>query len=497
MVFSSNLFLFYFLAAVLILYYASPRALRLSILALCSYVFYAWSDPKFVLLLWWVTGVDFAAGNFIGGHWKIGSRTLDARGKKILLGISLTNSLGLLAYFKYFGLAEEMVNRGRGMLGMASWPVLSVVLPAGISFYTFESISYVVDIYRGIARPAPMRFLDELSLENAPFRGAAKRVVAEVKAFVAFACYLAQFPHLVAGPIIRYQEIEPQMHRPMVGVEKFARGIFFFSMGLAKKVLLADTVSRAVEPVFAAAGVSLLDAWWALLAFAFQIYFDFSGYSDMVIGLGMMLGFDFPRNFDAPYRAASITEFWRRWHMTLSSWLRDYVYIPLGGNRRGERRTYVNLILTMLLGGLWHGAAWNFVAWGAYHGAWLAIERRRGRRGIAAGLGRPVEIAVTFAIVCAGWMIFRSPGIEMVGRGAVRLIGLGGATPELARAAMYDLPVIIAMAASAALAFGPTQVWDMAKELNYAKAVLAIVLFCASVIVLAVNSSSPFLYSRF
>jgi alginate O-acetyltransferase complex protein AlgI len=499
MVFSSNVFLFFFLPAVLLLYFASPRPLKFLVLTLCSYVFYAWSDPRFVLLLLWTTVFDFVCGNLIGGHWRLtrpGSRrTPPLWVKRAVLVTSLTNSLGLLLFFKYAMFGQQLLNASLATFGAAAVPVLAVVLPAGISFYTFESISYVVDIYRGIARPASERFLADVPPER---RTLGQRVLAEVRSFVGFACYLAQFPHLVAGPIIRYQELEPQLHHPDLSVERFGRGVLFLSFGLAKKVLLANAVARAVDPVFSGGFVGWADAWWGVTAYAFQIYFDFSGYSDMAIGLALMLGFDFPRNFDAPYRAESITDFWRRWHMTLSRWLRDYLYIPLGGNRRGPHRTYVNLLLTMLLGGLWHGASVNFAIWGLYHGAWLAIERAGNRRGVAAWAPRPVRVAATFLIVCVGWVVFRAPTVWAALYLLVRLFfPTGDSTPTGERDALYDPHVVAAMIVSAIVAFAGVQTWDLARTLTPAKAVLALVLFCASVIALSVSASNPFLYFRF
>ncbi|HEV2296565.1 MAG TPA: MBOAT family O-acyltransferase [Tepidisphaeraceae bacterium] len=499
MVFSSNVFLFVFLPLVLLLYYSSPRALRFVVLTMVSYVFYAWSDPRFVLLLLWTTLFDFVCGNFIGGHWRItrGPPPQWVRGG--VLAVSLGNSIGLLLFFKYAMFAQEMLNTWLDAFGAAAVPVLAVVLPAGISFYTFESISYVVDIYRGEARPAGERFLANLP-PGSGGRTLFSRLTAEVRSFVAFACYLAQYPHLVAGPIIRYQELEPQLHHPLLTVERFGRGVFFLSLGLAKKVLLANTVGRAVELVFASGTLGWADAWWGVVAFAFQIYFDFSGYSDMAIGLALMLGFDFPRNFDAPYKAQSVTDFWRRWHITLSRWLRDYLYIPLGGNRKGPGRTYVNLMLTMLLGGLWHGASWNFAAWGLYHGAWLAVERAGGRRGVLpTGAPRWARVALTFAIVCVGWVLFRANDLTHALYLLMRLfLPLGDAMNTAPAAlALYDAQIVVAMVVSAAVAFGGVQTWDLARRLTVAKAALAIVLFAASVIVLSVSASNPFLYFRF
>ena len=241
--------------------------------------------------------------------------------------------------------------------------VLAIALPIGISFYTFHALSYTIDVYRGTAPP--------------------------VRSFIDFACYIALFPQLVAGPIIRYNTVADQLVSRSHTWEKFASGVTLFILGFAKKILLANPMGRVADAAFDAQSLSAPDAWFGALAYAFQIYFDFSGYSDMAIGLGRMIGFEFLKNFDSPYQAESITDFWRRWHISLSTFLRDYLYIPLGGNRKGPRRTYVNLIVVMLLGGLWHGANWTFVAWGAYHGILLAFERFRGKRSaLRSGRGR-------------------------------------------------------------------------------------------------------------
>ena len=239
--------------------------------------------------------------------------------------------------------------------------ILLVLLPAGISFYTFESISYNLDIYHGRAKPASVWVLHSFENGHRVPPSIWARLKIEFQALNAFACYITQFPHLVAGPIIRYQDLERQLHERSHTVEKFGRGIFFFALGLGKKILIANPVGELADTAFRADSLHWLDAWYGVFGYAFQIYFDFSGYSDMAIGLGLMFGFEFAKNFDSPYKSQSITEFWRRWHISLSTWLRDYLYIPLGGNRKGEVRTYLNLMVVMLLGGFWHGASWNFL----------------------------------------------------------------------------------------------------------------------------------------
>jgi len=495
MVFSSNLFLFIFLPAVLFLYYLAPRRMRFIVLTLSSYLFYAWSDPRFILLLIWVTICDFVIGNLIGGHWRISpSRPPPPGFKKFLLALSLTNSLGLLFFFKYAMFAQELANYWRNTFGSKAVPVLAIVLPAGISFYTFESISYIVDIYRGIAHPASVRFLNAIPPEK---RNRKTRWLAELRAFSAFATYLTQFPHLVAGPIVRYQELESQLDRPHTSLDRFTRGIFFLSIGLAKKVLIANTVAGAADTAFAANSLNVADAWWGTFAYAFQIYFDFSGYTDMAIGLALMVGFDFPRNFDSPYKSISITDFWRRWHITLSTWLRDYLYIPLGGNRKGHVRTYVNLILTMFLGGLWHGASLNFAVWGVYHGSLLAMERFFKFGHHESRVPKIARVALTFALVCIGWVPFRADGLKHTLTYLAMLFPHKVHTPDDFHAGLFEPATVTMMLVGAAIAFFGIQTWELARRITPLKAIAAIVLFIVSVITLADSASSPFLYFRF
>jgi alginate O-acetyltransferase complex protein AlgI len=504
MVFSSHLFLFYFLPLALGLYYASPRALRMPVLTLTSYAFYGWTNPWFVLLLLWSTLVDFCCGNLIYGHWRlIGTVSRDPDGRprasnaqrRIFLALSLASNLGMLSFFKYFMFAAENLNRLLAALGKSQVEVLTVLLPAGISFYTFESISYVLDIYHGRARPASV-WVEEA---GGPARTFGARLRRELRAFNAFACYITQFPHLVAGPIIRYQDLERQLHERDHSVEKFGRGVFFFALGLAKKVLLANPSGEAADAAFGAGSLHAIDAWTGVIAYAFQIYFDFSGYSDMAIGLGLMFGFEFARNFDSPYKSQSITEFWKRWHISLSTWLRDYLYIPLGGNRRGETRTYANLLLVMLLGGFWHGASWNFLAWGAVHGTWLAVERRMGKASFYATAPAALRVLLTFLIVNLAWVFFRTADLPSALRFLRALFGLGDAASSsvLVRATLYSVDHVLVLAVAAAIAFGGVQTWDLSKRVTPLRAALALGLFAWSVVALSSQSFNPFLYFQF
>ncbi|MBS0266993.1 MAG: MBOAT family protein, partial [Planctomycetes bacterium] len=350
MVFSSHIFVFYFLPLALVLYYLAPRRGRHLLLVLLSCLFYGWANPLFVLLLFASTCADYASGLIISGQRPSfqgndsvalspgGPRTRLQTGA---LAATVVLNLSLLGFFKYFNFGIDSYNEIVRQLGFdqAAWHnFLRITLPLGISFYTFHAMSYAIDVYRGEARA--------------------------IRNYIDYTCYVAMFPQLVAGPIIRFQDVADQLANRTCTIEKFSRGVAFFCFGMAKKVLLANPCGKVADTVFQAESVHTLDAWLGIVGYAFQIYFDFSAYSDMAIGLGLMLGFVFAKNFDSPYQATSITDFWRRWHISLSTWLRDYLYFPLGGNRLGPRRTYLNLATVMILGGLWHGASWNFAIWG-------------------------------------------------------------------------------------------------------------------------------------
>lgn len=331
MVFTSHIFIFYFLPAVLLGYYLlavvgrhGSTAWRNRFLLAASYVFYGWWNPWFVFLMLFATAVNYACGHIIA------TTPDDPRRRRAALVASVVVSLSTLGFFKYFMFVETNLNHVLGILGAGALPVLEITLPVGISFYIFQSMTYSIDLYRGQSPPA--------------------------RSFFDFACFVSLFPQLIAGPIVRYNTIAGQLVQRTHALDKFASGVALFILGFAKKILLANMVGSIADSVFNAQTPYVLDAWFGITAYAFQIYFDFSAYSDMAIGLGRMLGFEFPRNFNAPYLSASITEFWRRWHISLSTFLRDYLYVPLGGNRKGPRRTYLNLAIVMLLGGLWHGA---------------------------------------------------------------------------------------------------------------------------------------------
>ena len=341
MVFSSHIFLLYFLPAFLLLYFLVPAKWRNGVLLLASVVFYAWGAPDFVLVLLASTVANFYIV-------KAMDKAQSLKAKRLWCAAALTVSLGLLAYFKYANFFVDNIKALLASLGLGVMGWTKVLLPIGISFFTFQSVTYVVDTYRGVNRP--------------------------MKSLVDYVVYIIMFPQLIAGPIVRYNEIADQISaRRRLRWDECLQGFYRFVIGLSKKVLIADVIGRSVDMALGG-DLTAMDtgsAWITIAAYTMQLYFDFSGYSDMAIGLGRIMGFRFPENFNNPYVSMSVTEFWRRWHITLGTFMRNYLYIPLGGNRSGLWRTYFNLWVVFLLSGLWHGAGWNFVLWGAYHGVFL------------------------------------------------------------------------------------------------------------------------------
>ena len=414
-----------------------------------------------------ITVVNYVCGRIIG------LPGISRRLSHLVVTIAIVVSLGTLGFFKYFLFFEANLNQVLTWFGAGTVRVLAIALPIGISFYTFHALSYTIDVYRGTAPP--------------------------VRSFIDFACYIALFPQLVAGPIIRYNTVADQLVSRSHTWEKFASGVTLFVLGFAKKILLANPMGQVADAAFNSQSLSAPDAWFGALAYAFQIYFDFSGYSDMAIGLGRMIGFEFLKNFDSPYQAESITDFWRRWHISLSTFLRDYLYIPLGGNRMGARRTYVNLIVVMLLGGLWHGANWTFVAWGAYHGILLAFERFRGKHSVYEQWPRPVRVAATFVLVLISWVLFRSANLHEALSYLGVMIGQGGSSPAMLvlPALLYTQGTLLIMAVGAVVVAWPIQAHDWSREVTWSKAILVHPLFCASLLAMFSQSFNPFLYFQF
>jgi alginate O-acetyltransferase complex protein AlgI len=467
MVFSSYLFLFYFLPFALLLYYAAPRRAQHAMLTALSYLFYGWANPLFVPVLLASTTVDYAAGRVI-------ARDRQAGAARFAVAASVCGNLVLLGFFKYFNFAAANLDALAQQIGLPGLDTaLRVTLPLGISFYTFQSMSYTIDVYRGRA--------------------------AAIRDFIDFACYVSMFPQLVAGPIIRFSEIADQLVSRTHTMAKFARGAALLCVGLAKKVLLANPCGKVADLAFDAGSLHPVDAWYGVTAYAFQIYFDFSGYSDMAIGLGLMLGFVFPKNFDSPYRAQSITEFWHRWHISLSTWLRDYLYVPLGGNRKGPARTYVNLLVVMLLGGLWHGAAWTFVIWGGLHGVLLGLERLRGKLPVYGGVPAPLRTGTTFVLVLVTWVFFRAADLPHALRYLGDMVAAGDpqAGAALLAGVVYQPYYLGTVLVAGTIVFAAPQTWDWTRQISLAKAIAILALLLASAAALTTQAYNPFIYFIF
>lgn len=418
MVFSSLMFLFRFLPVVLALYFLAPRPARNAILFIMSLIFYAWGEPVYVVLMLFSTIVDYTHGRMVYRYKEKG----ELKKAKAWVASSMCINLLLLGFFKYADFLIENINLIPGV----ELPLLNLALPIGISFYTFQTMSYTIDIYRGDALPQ--------------------------KNIISFGAYVALFPQLIAGPIVQYNTIAEQLRSRKETVDEFSAGILTFMVGLGKKVLLANNIGLLWDLISAKGSgeIPVLMAWLGITAYAFQIYFDFSGYSDMAIGLGRMFGFRFLRNFDYPYISRSITEFWRRWHMSLGSWFRSYVYIPLGGNRRGFGIQIRNIIIVWLLTGIWHGASWNFLVWGAYFGLLLIVEKLFLLKFLEKH--KLLSHIYTIVLVWIGWAIF---AFDSLGKGTeyIRaMFGLSGAgfvnTETLYLAISYGIMLVILVAAS-------------------------------------------------
>ena len=380
MIFSSSIFLVYFLPIFLLVYFLLfNKKLKNAFLLIASIFFYSWGAPKFIFAILATTTLDFYLV-------KLMSDARQVNKKKLLLILSLCLNVGMLFYFKYCNFFIENFNSVLGLIGVKEIEWTKIILPIGISFYTFESLTYVIDVYRGIHKP--------------------------LKNFWQYQMYILLFPKLIAGPIIRYHEISDQIDDRSNNetLNNKISGFMRFALGLSKKVLIANVMAAEADRIFAIPFEQLgtSTAWIGMLAYTFQIYFDFSGYSDMAIGIGQMIGFKFPENFDNPYTSSSITEFWRRWHMTLGNWMRNYLYIPLGGNKVNSKfRLYANLWLVFIASGFWHGASWAFIFWGIYHGLFLVLERVFLLK-IYEKIGKIPSVFITFILVAIGWVFFRS-----------------------------------------------------------------------------------------
>ncbi len=389
MVFSSIVFIFTFLPLVILAYYLAPVKLRNFVLLLASLIFYAWGEPVYLFLMLYSILFNYVMGLDIARQQEKGKTGKSS----LILGVAV--NLLLLGFFKYYGFLAENLEQ----LLSVKLPAVSLGLPIGLSFYTFQSISYLADVYR--------------------------RKTGGQMNLISFGLYISMFPQLVAGPIVQYADIDAQLKKRVTSWERFGEGTRYFIGGLAKKVLLANNLGAVFEAVTGLGSLSVLSAWVGVLAYTFQIYFDFSGYSDMAVGLGKMFGFEFKENFHYPYCARSITQFWRRWHISLGSWFREYVYIPLGGNRVSVLRHMGNLLAVWVLTGLWHGASWNFVLWGLYYGVLLILEKYLLHR-VTEKI--PVLGTVyTMLLVMAGWVLFFSPAPGAAAEYLRTMFGLSGA----------------------------------------------------------------------
>lgn len=470
MLFSSITFLFLFLPVTVLIYYLVPQKTRNLVLLIASLFFYAWGEPVYVVLMILSILLNFFCGKDIGKK-----RADPVRAKRSLIFAVVMNVL-ILGFFKYYGLLMETLN----VLFPYEIPYRELALPIGISFYTFQELSYLIDIYRGNAKPQ--------------------------QRLLPFALYISMFPQLIAGPIVRYVDIEAQLLNRVMSMRKFGQGVMYFIVGFAKKVVLADSIGVLYEQITALpiGSFSVLTAWVGCLAFAFQIYFDFSGYSDMAIGLGKMFGFEFRKNFQYPYIAKNIGEFWRRWHISLGTWFREYVYIPLGGNKCPASRHLLNLLIVWALTGLWHGAQWNFLVWGLYYGVILILERYVWGR----ALGRlPVFVQhiYTFVLVLIGWVFFFSPSLGaamdylgvMFGAGASAWIDRQGFYFLMTHWLLFLLCAIGSSLRGMNILRLLTGSYESRRIRQIAACVVYIGMFLVSLAFLVTESFHPFLYFRF
>lgn len=465
MIFSSAIFVFGFLPLFLTIYYAVPSRARSLVILLGSYAFYGWWRLDYLALVFGMSLVSFGAARI--------ARTARMETTKrwaVRLGVAF--DLAVLGYFKYMMFVMSGLSDLSAALGGGDITVPSIILPIGISFHTFQSISYIIDVARRDAPPA--------------------------RNLIDFLAFGALFPQLIAGPVLRYKDLADQFMQRTHSASLFLQGVARFAQGLAMKLLVADNVAPLADRIFALPYPSAAEAWLGAAAYAIQLLFDFAGYSAMAIGLGLMIGFRFIENFNAPYISQSITEFWRRWHISLSHWLRDYLYLPLGGNRRGKRRAYINLMLTMVLGGLWHGANWTFLLWGAWHGLWLAVERALGAKSGKTVWPRWLGWPVTMALVLIGWVMFRAETVAQALDIYAGMLGQNGwaITPDIAW--QVQSTELAALAIGTALSLrGPWIAQRVKRAPDLVRFAGGFALMTASCLALVAQSHSPFLYFQF
>lgn len=472
MLFSSVVFLFLFLPTVLALYYLLPKSFKNLFLVIASLFFYSWGEGKIVLVMLASVLVDYSCGILI------------ASGKRRLgLIISIVTNLAFLGFFKYFNFAFEnlhLFSQWMGYQGEFFDHLPLIALPIGISFYTFQTMSYTIDIYRG-----------------------------EVKAnrnIIDFAAYVTLFPQLVAGPIVRYKDVYLQLENRTNNFSNFSIGVERFIKGLAKKILIANSCGYVADLVFAqtTSDLSSIHAWIGIIAYSFQIFFDFSGYSDMAIGLGKMFGFNFPENFNFPYIAKNIRDFWRRWHISLSTWFRDYLYISLGGNKKGNTRTYVNLILVFFITGLWHGASWSFIVWGLFHGLFITIERL-GFDKILKKTGLVFQHFYTLLVVIIAWVFFRADTLAEAFDYLKVMFSFSEGDPSANSYlsffnfnAEHAFVLLVALILSTPIAAKVKKGYPtLVHKLTYVKPIFLLTLFIISITYIVSGAYNPFIYFRF
>ena len=459
--------MFIYLPIVLAVYYICPLKWRNIWLFAVNLVFYGWGEPVYIVLMMFSITINYINGIFVDKY-----REKDHKKAKLVLIINIVINLALLMFFKYYDLFANTINDIAGSVLVSP---LNIALPIGISFYTFQTMSYPIDLYRGDAKVQ--------------------------KNYINFGTYVALFPQLIAGPIVRYKDIDDQLSWREHSPDKFSSGVRRFTIGLAKKVLIANNIGLLWDNYSAlpSSQLTVVGSWLGIIAFTFQIYFDFSGYSDMAIGLGRMLGFEFLENFNYPYISRTVTEFWRRWHISLSTWFRDYVYIPLGGNRKGKARQYLNIFIVWALTGLWHGANWTFMLWGIYYAVWLIIEKQ--------WLGKILDRLPSFVghiytglIFICGWVIFQLDSVQAVGAYFRSMFGFGDAgfasSTDLYYLGAYAVMLIVCCVASTPLLKDLFKKMPVKAQSSLAP-VLIVAGLCVSTAYLVDSTYNPFLYFRF
>lgn len=474
MLFSSMIFLWIFLPLLFITYYIVDKKFKNIILLIASLFFYAWGEPRYIFLMLFSIAMNYVFGIIVENQEKLKIR-------KILVILCVLFNLGLLAYFKYFNFLVGNIN---ALFGSSPISFKDIILPIGISFYTFQALSYVIDVYRS---------------KNTG--GALKAQ----KNILNLALYITFFPQLIAGPIVKYHDVELQIYNRTHSIERTAYGIKRFIFGISKKVLISNTLAAVADQIFVIEPneMTTLVAWVGIICYTLQIYFDFSGYSDMAIGLGHMFGFEFMENFNYPYISKSIQEFWTRWHISLSTWFKEYLYIPLGGNRKGLLRTYLNLMIVFFCTGLWHGSSWNFIVWGLFHGAFMVLERKWLGKYLQRNPYKVINHIYTLLVVMIGWVFFRSENISYAFSYLKQLFipdtnSFYTVFEFLNIEIIFILIVGIILSGMIQQVFPSIKKWIWsAKEISYPQIIVLALLLFSCIVLLANDTYNPFIYFRF